>query len=72
MTEITLYRHKREDGGVTVTTVKPSAEHTTLSRLVADEGKMLTRNGVVLYAAVDTDNTEGWYEVEAPDTETVI
>lgn len=66
MTRTTLYRYKREDGGTTVTTDKPSVSHTTLFRLIADSGKMLTLDGTNLHCVVDTDNVDGWYEVDEP------
>lgn len=63
---IKLYRYIREDGGVTVSTNIPDCEYTEKYRLVADEEKMLTLDGENLYSCVDTDSTEGWYEVNAP------
>ena len=70
MQTITLYRYEREGGGMTVSPVKPDCEHTTLFRLVADEGKALTKDGENLTACVDTDSAEGWYEVDAPEEPT--
>lgn len=67
MQTITLYRYIRKDGGVTVSTVKPEGEYTEMVRLVADEGKALTQDGENLTFCVDTDSTDGWYEVEAVD-----
>lgn len=66
MQTIPLYRYTRPDGGVTVSTVKPSGEYTELSRLVADEGYTLT-NGETTTPCVDTDNPGVWSEVA--DTE---
>lgn len=72
MQTITLYRHTREDGGVTVSPVKPDCEYTEMYRLVADEGKMLTQDGVDLYACVDVASVDGWYEVDAPEEENEV
>lgn len=69
MQTITLYKYTREDGGVTVSPVKPEGEYTEKYRLVADDGKMLTRDGVDLYACVDVESVDGWYEVDAPEEE---
>lgn len=63
MQKITLYRYIRPDGGVTVSTVKPDAEYTEMTRLVADEGYILT-DGVNYTACTDTDNPSVWSEAE--------
>ena len=63
---VKLYEYIREDGGTTVSPIKPDCEYTEANRLIADEGKLLTKNGVDLTPCVDTDNTEGWYEVDEP------
>ncbi len=65
MQTITLYKYEREDGGTTVSPVKPDCEHTTLFRLIADEGMVLS-NGDVTTECIDTDDAEGWAETEAP------
>lgn len=62
----TLYKYTREDGGITVSPIKPEGENTEMYRLIADENKMLTMDGKTLYACTDVDSTEGWYEVDAP------
>lgn len=69
MQTIPLYRYIRPDGGVTVSTVKPDTEYTELSRLVADDGFILT-DGESFTACTDTDNPSAWSEVvdtENPD-----
>jgi hypothetical protein len=63
MQTITLYRYIRPNGGVTVSTVKPDAEYTELTRLFADEGYTLT-DGVNYTSCIDTDNPDAWVEVE--------
>lgn len=64
MQTITLYRYTREGGGVTVSPVMPEGEYTTLYRLVADEGKALTQDGISTTACADVEHTDGWYEVD--------
>ena len=66
---ITLYRYERDGGGTTVSPVKPDCEYTEMVRLVADEGKALTKDGVNTTTCVDTDTADGWYEVDAPESE---
>ncbi len=66
MQTIPLYRYTREDGGVTVSTAKPDTEFTEQTRLVADEGYILT-DGTNYTACTDTADPSRWTEVE--DTE---
>ena len=66
MTTKPLYKYKRGDGGVTVSPIKPDAEYTEMVRLIADEGKALTKDGKDLRSVVDADSADGWYEVDAP------
>lgn len=63
MTVITLYRYERADGGITVSPNKPDCEYTERYRLIADEGKYVTKNGIDLYSAIDTDSVDGWREI---------
>ena len=69
MQTITLYKYKRENGGITVSPVKPNCEYTEMFRLVADEGKALTKDGEDLTICIDVESAEGWYEVDAPEEE---
>ena len=66
---ITLYRYERENGGVTVSPIKPNAEYTEMYRIVADEGKLLTIDGVNTTTCADVETTDGWYEVDEPTEE---
>lgn len=66
MQTINLYKYNREGGGITVSPVKPNGEYFEMFRLVADEGKELTKDGVEFYPCVDVDSVDGWYEVDAP------
>ena len=66
-----LYRYKREDGGINVSPIKPEGDYTTLYRLIADEGKALTKDGENFCSVIDTDSTDGWYEVDAVEEEAV-
>lgn len=69
MQAITLYRYNRADGGVTISPVKPDGEYTKMVRLIADEGKALTKDGVNFTTCTDVESAEGWYEVDAPEEE---
>ena len=64
---IPLYRYEREDGGITVSPIKPECEYTEKMRLVADEGKVLVLNGENYGTATDTYTTEGWTEIDDPE-----
>jgi hypothetical protein len=63
MKDITLYKYKREDGGIDVSPNKPNCEYTTLHRLIADEGMVLV-NGELSASVIDVDSVDGWQEVE--------
>ena len=60
---ITLYRYIRNDGGVTVSPIKPDREYAETFRLVADEGMILT-DGENFTICTDTENPDAWTEVE--------
>lgn len=62
MQTIKLYRFIRPDGGVTVSAVKPDTDYTELTRLVADDGMVLT-DGVNSIACTDTADPDKWQEV---------
>ena len=64
-----LYRYERLDGGITVSQNEPNIPYTFMYRIIADDGKLVTRNGIDLYPVVDTDNSEDWYEVHVPEEE---
>lgn len=68
MKNITLYKFQRKDGGTTVSPHKPNCEYTTSNRLVADEGMMLTKDNEHFYSVIDTDDIDGWREVEQTET----
>ena len=70
MTIKTLYRYSREDGGVSVSPVKPDCEYIEMYRIIADEGKALTKDGVNVVSCADVETVDGWCEVaEAIDVE---
>ena len=62
---INLYKYIRENGGTTVSPVKPNCDYTEMVRLVADEGKVLVK-GDVMTSCIDTDTVEGWEEIDEP------
>lgn len=59
-----LYHFEREEGKVTVSTEKPDCEYTLRYRLIAEEGKVLTKDNEHFTSCIDVDSAEGWYEVE--------
>ena len=65
MTIKTLY--KFTDGTkTTYTLTQPDCEHTTLYRLIADEGMELV-NGAQRASVIDTDTLDGWSEQPAQE-----
>lgn len=68
MQKKTLYKYKRKDSGVTVSTEKPDCEYTETYRLIADEEKILTE-GDIFAPVVDTDAPDIWTEIDAPAEE---
>lgn len=66
MQVINLYKYIREDGGVTVSPIKPDCEYTEMFRIVADEGKVLVKGDVVTTCA-DVESIEGWEEIDEPE-----
>ena len=61
---IKLYKYEREDGGITVSPNKPDVEYTEMYRLIADEGKVLTKDGENFTPCADVESIDGWYEVD--------
>ena len=61
-----LYRYKREDGRIADSPIKPDCEYTARVRIVADEGKFVTKDGEKFYVVIDADSADGFYEVVAP------
>jgi hypothetical protein len=72
MQTIMLYKYTRADGGITVSPIEPNCEYVPMYRLVADEGKELTKDGVNTTACTDVESADGWYEVEANEDGEVI
>lgn len=67
MQTVILYRYSRPDGGITTSPVKPNGDYTEMYRLVADEGKALTNDGVNFTSCIDVASADGWYEVTASE-----
>ena len=65
---VNLYKYIRDDGGVTVSPVRPDIEYVEMFRLIADEGKELM-NGDVRTPCIDVEHIEGWTEIDAESTE---
>ena len=69
MQKIKLYKYERAEGGTTISPNKPNTEYTEMLRLVADEGKALTKDGKELTPCADVDSADGWREVDDPEME---
>ena len=62
-----LYSYKK-DGYIIDSPNKPECEYTERYRLVADDKKLLTKNGTDLFSIIDIDITDylNWREVDMP------
>ena len=60
-----LYHYEREVGKITVSLEKPECDYTVKFRLIADEGKELTKDGENFTTCIDVDSAEGLYEVDS-------
>lgn len=61
---VTLYKYERENGGLTVSPIKPDNTTYTIGyRLLADDGKAIT-DGTATVICVDVDSVEGWSDCE--------
>lgn len=69
-----LYKYEREPGKFTVSTYKPDCPYEVMYRIIADEGKLVTQNGIDGYCVTDVfeDNKEGWFEIIDPDYQEII
>ena len=67
---VTLYRYQRSDGGISISPVAPESivDYTTKLRLIADEGKILSKDDLVTYV-IDTDTELGWEEIDDTNKE---
>ena len=66
----TLYRYERAAGKTTTSPVKPEGkECTEIFRLIADEGKAITKDGVNTFCCVDVEDATGFYEIDEPEAE---
>lgn len=69
----TLYRYEREKDKISISPEKPDNDYTTLYRMVADEGMLLTQDGIKLCSVIDVESTEKWYEVpKSTETDELI
>ena len=66
MKVLPLYRFKRRDGGITHSLTKPNMLYTERVRIIADNNKVLTRNGNDFFTVIDADTAYGWYEIDMP------
>ncbi len=65
----TVYKFKRADGGTSVSPCKPETEYTERVRIIADEGKAVTKDGVNLFFVIDDDSADGYFEIDAPEVD---
>lgn len=62
-----MYKYERAKGKFTVAfSVPENKEYEEIYRLIAEEGKSITKDGIELFCCVDTDTIEGYYEIETP------
>lgn len=58
-----LYCYERETDKITVSTEKPDCEYNLRYRLIADDEKQLTQDGINFTTCIDVESTDGWYEI---------
>ena len=63
-----LFKYTRPDGGIDESPVQPAVEYEPMYRVIADEDKLVTCDGVNLYTCIDAATADGWYEVDNPIT----
>lgn len=65
MQQVKLYRYESPNC-ITVTPIQRSESDVQYAvRLIADEGKELTKDGINMCPCVDVSDADGWYEVDA-------
>lgn len=57
-----VYKHVKENGIFSFYLTKPNSLYTLMYRLIADEGKVLVKGGVMT-TSVDVESPEGWVEM---------
>ena len=63
-----LYCYERETDKITVSTEKPDCEYILRYRLIANDEKQLTQDGINFTTCIDVESTDGWYEVGEKST----
>ena len=65
-----LYKYEWAKGKIEVSPIKPEDKpYIDMYRLIADEGKMLAYNNVIMGNVIDIDTLDGWSEVETSEEE---
>ena len=65
MTTVNLYVYNNQDGSTTITpTARKKSDKPGKTRLIADEGRILT-NGQTRERVIDTDSPDEWTEEQA-------
>ena len=66
----TMYRYEREPGKITVSFTQPTDKpFTEVYRLIANDNKVITNDGVNICECIDVDSYDGYYEIEKVETE---
>ena len=66
MRTIVLYKFNRSDSGITVSPIKPDIDnYVRMIRIIADNGKLLTKDNIDFCYCVDVDNANDWYEADS-------
>lgn len=63
-----LYYYERETDKITVSTEKPNCDYVLRYRLIADDGKHITKDGINFTCCIDVELTDGWYEIDEKST----
>lgn len=70
MTKVNLYRYVEEIGEVIITPNKRKrTDKAALYRLIADDGKLLIKDGYEPTPCIDTEDITGWGEIDDPTHE---
>lgn len=64
MIVIPLYKYYREDGGVSVSPIKPIVNYTECFRIIADDGMILTQDNNNYFHCIDTYCVDEWIEIK--------
>ena len=66
-----LYKTIRSDGGITVSPNKSNEKYTEMYRIIADDGKFITLDGINTFTCIDIESIDRWYEIDAHNEEMI-